>query len=280
MQDFIVYMEQAAKAAAWLRQAGLVPADIVIQCGSGLSPLTHTLLDGIEGWLGVPMSDVPQLPQSAVAGHGREIIGAWIKGVRVLIVTGRVHLYEGHPAERCGFISAVAQASGAKLFILTNAAGGLNQHFRTGELMLHNDMINFQGEYAVAGLRTDDPAQRFIDPKPPYDLARSAQLGAALQQAGLTVHQGVYIGVRGPMYETRAELAMFRSFGADAIGMSSIPEISVCNLLKLPVCGLSLITNECFAPDPVSHEEVMSESRNAAARLGRALRRFVENWPA
>ncbi len=280
MQDFVTYMEQAGKAAGWLRQAGLAPADIVIQCGSGLSLLTHTLLDGIDGWLGVPMAEVPQLPQSAVAGHGREIIGAWIKGVRVLIVTGRVHLYEGHSAERVGFIAAVAQACGAKLFILTNAAGGLNQHFRTGELMLHNDMINFQGDYAVANLRLDDPAQRFIDPKPPYDLARSAQLGAALQGAGLNVHQGVYIGVRGPMYETRAELAMFRSFGADAIGMSSIPEISVCNLLKLPVAGLSLITNECFAPDPVNHEEVMSESRNAAARLGRGLRRFIEDWRA
>lgn len=280
MQDFALYMEQAGRAAAWLRQAGLAPCDIVFQCGSGLSPLTEALLAGVDDWLGVPISQVPQMPEAGVRGHGRDAIGAWISGRRVLVFTGRVHMYEGHSAERAGFVAAVAAACGAKLFVLTNAAGGLNQHFRTGEFMLHNDFINMQGDNAIAQLRFEDPMQRFIDPKPPYDLAQSARLGAALRDSGLKAHQGVYVGVRGPLYETRAELAMFRSFGADAIGMSSIPEICICNLLKLPVVGLSLVTNECFAPGAVNHNQVMQESHNTAARLGAALRRFVEQWSA
>jgi purine-nucleoside phosphorylase len=221
------------------------------------------------------MRAIPHLPPSAVGGHGKEALFCAVQGRRVLLLTGRIHIYEGYSPEVAGYIAAVAKAAGAAQFVLTNAAGGLNQHYQTGDVMLHSDYINFQGDNALAHLSTRELAQRFIDPKPPYDLAGASQLRSQLHAAGLNVHQGVYIGVRGPVYETRAELAMFRSLGADAIGMSSIPEIMVCNQLKLPVVGLSVITNECFAPGVVGHESVIDASRNAAQRLGSGLRSFI-----
>jgi purine-nucleoside phosphorylase len=277
VQELSAYLEHAADAAAVLRRAGLAPADIVVQCGSGLSLLAETLFEGAGEVQRLPMREVPQLPPAAVGGHGKEILAGQVGAKRVLVFSGRIHMYEGYSPEVAGFAAAVAQAAGAAQFVLTNAAGGLNQHFRTGDVMLHNDFINFQGDNALAHLATNDLHQRFIDPKPPYDMAASGRLGAALGGAGLAVHQGVYIGVRGPIYETRAELAMFRSFGADAIGMSSIPEIMVCNQLRLPVVGVSLITNECFAPGAVGHDSVLDESRNAGHKLGRALRVFAES---
>jgi len=273
------YWAQAQAAAAYLESKGLAPVDCVLQCGSGLSPLIEALGGRHPQTLpAVPLEKIPHLPGTAVRGHGKNAVLCEIGARRVLVFSGRLHLYEGHAPLTVAFPAAIAKACGAKLFIATNAAGALNQHMLTGEALLHSDFINYQQAYAIAELKCDDPAERFVDPKPAYDAQASLALGQALQSAGLKVHGGTYISVRGPLFETRAELMMLRSFGADAVGMSTVPELSMCHFLGLPCAGVSIITNECFSPGLVSHAEVLEQSLKAARKLGTGLRVFFELW--
>jgi purine-nucleoside phosphorylase len=266
------YIARAEEAAAHLTAAGLGPADVVLQCGSGMAPLAALLLpDGKR----LPMADVPHLPAPAVAGHGHEAVYGTVGNARLLVLGGRPHIYEGYSPEVAGFPAAVAKALGATLFIATNATGGLNQHLRAGDLMLHSDYINFQHDNALAHIATDNPAERFIDPKPSYNLTATALLGRHLAASGCTVHNGIYIAVRGPVFETRAEIYMLRSFGADAVAMSVVPEVTVCNFLALPCIGLSVITNECFGASGVSHEDVLIASQAVIPRLADGLRSFL-----
>jgi purine-nucleoside phosphorylase len=266
------FLARADEAAAYLREAGLGPADVVLQCGSGMAGLADALLPGGKR---LPMREVPHLPAPSVAGHGHEAVFGLAGGARLLVLTGRPHIYEGHSPETAGFPAAVAKALGATLFIATNAAGGLNQHMRGGELMLHADYINFQHDNALAHLATDDAAERFIDPKPAYNLTASAMLARHLQAAQCAVHQGVYVAVRGPIFETRAEIYMLRSFGADAVAMSVVPEVTVCNYVKLPCIGLSVLTNECFSTEGVSHEEVLAACDLVLPKLAQGLHTFL-----
>lgn len=269
------YLGWAEESAEYLTRFGIAPCDIAVQCGSGLSGLLPALAEGgaVES---VEMANVPHLRSAGVRGHGRSVAGLTAGKLRVLVFAGRLHLYEGHLGFEVAFPAAIAKACGAQLFIATNAAGGLNQHFHVGEVMLHTDFINFQREQSIEALHCPDPTERFADPKPAYDIEATAQLGAALAQTGLTVQRGVYVSVRGPLFETRAELGMLRGFGADAVGMSTVPELVMCHFLGLPTAGLSLITNECFAPGAVSHEQVLAESQRVSARIGQALRAFCE----
>jgi purine-nucleoside phosphorylase len=268
------YWRRAEEGAAFLAELGLGPADVVLQCGSGLHQLAELLLPESRR---VPLHDIPHMPGTSVVGHGREAVFGTLGSARLLVLTGRLHLYEGYSPEIAAFPAALAKACGASLYIATNAAGALNQHMRTGELMLHTDFINFQGDNAIAHIQADEPMARFIDPKPAYNLTASGILARHLHGAGAGVHEGVYVSVRGPLYETRAELYMLRSFGADAIGMSTVPEITVCNFFALPAIGLSVITNECFNPAPVTHGDVLAASQAAIPKLAAGLRSFIEN---
>ena len=170
----------------------------------------------------------------------------------------------------------MAKAAGARLLVITNAAGGLNQHYREGEMMVHRDFINFQHDNAIAHLQTDSSVERYVDPKPPYHLKASELVAQALVRARLNVHYGVYIGVQGPVFETRAELAMMRSFGADAIGMSTVPEVTVAAFFRLPTVGISTITNECFGATGTDHAEVLAVSNQVAPKLSSGLTLFLE----
>ena len=271
------YLAKAAEAAAYIaRSAGCEGFDTVVQCGSGLNGLIDAVLpDGGR----IPMEDIPHFPASRVKGHGREVIHGQVNGRNVMVLAGRIHLYEGHDPLTAGFPAALAHASGARRFLLTNAAGGLNQHFVQGSVMMITDFINFQGDNALAHMLTDEAAERFVDPKPATDLRQGQLLARQLQKAGLKVNQGTYIGVRGPIYETRAELAMMRSWGADAIGMSTIPELTVCHAFGLPALGVSVITNECFKDAPVTHGEVVDIGSQVSPALGTAIRAFIEDLP-
>jgi purine-nucleoside phosphorylase len=213
---------------------------------------------------------------ASVTGHGRDAVYGRIGDTGVLVLTGRIHIYEGHDPLTAGFPAAVARAAGARLLVITNAAGGLNQHYREGDLMVHRDFINFQHDNAMAHLETESVVERYVDPKPPYHLKASELVAQALVRTRLDVHYGVYIGVRGPIFETRAELAMMRSFGADAIGMSTIPEVTVAAFFGLPVVGISTITNECFGATGTDHAAVLAVSNRVAPKLSSGLTLFLE----
>lgn len=267
------YWSQAQDAARYLEKCGISRVDVVVQCGSGLSDLAGMLKS--VGQV-VSMDAIPHFPVASVTGHGKEAIYGRIGEAGVLVLTGRIHLYEGHDPLTAGFPAAVAKAAGAKLLVITNAAGGLNQHYREGDLMVHRDYINFQHDNAVAHLKTDTATERYVDPKPPYNLRVSELVAQALVRSAFDVHYGVYIGVQGPIFETRAELAMMRSFGADAIGMSTIPEVTVAAFFSLPTVGVSTITNECFGTSGTRHGDVLAVSKRVAPNLSSGLTLFLE----
>lgn len=272
MQHLDDYRARAAEAAAFLSGQGLTPIDVVVECGSGLSGLAAVLLTDPRR---LPLSEIPQLAPATVAGHGRDALWAMVGDLGVLVLTGRVHLYEGHSSAQAGFPAAMASATGARLLVLTNAAGALNPEYRVGDVMLHSGYLNHQGENPLQHLRIDDPAQRFVSPEPAYHPGAGDALHGELRVAGLTVHRGTYLATHGPVFETQAELKMMRGWGADAVGMSTVPEVIVSHLCRLPVVGLSVITNECFGPGGLTHAEVLAASGQAAPALGSALGSFL-----
>jgi len=268
-----MYWSQAQDAARYLERCGVGQVDVVVQCGSGLGEIAGMLKSAGQV---VPMDEIPHFPAASVTGHGKEAVYGRIGTAGVLVLTGRIHLYEGHDPLTVGFPAAMAKAAGAKLMVITNAAGGLNQHYREGDLMVHRDFINFQHDNALAHLQADTAVERYVDPKPPYNIRLSELVAQALVRARFDVHYGVYIGVQGPIFETRAELAMMRSFGADAIGMSTIPEVMIAAFFGLPAVGVSTITNECFSATGTHHAEVLAVSKRVAPKLSSGLTLFLE----
>lgn len=274
MIHFDEYWAKAEEAASFLRDRGIGPADVVIQCGSGMAQLAELVIPDAAK---VRMEEIPHFAMTTAKGHGNEAVMAKVGDLHVVIFTGRIHLYEGYDALTVAFSTAVAKALGSKLFIATSAAGGLNQHYHVGDLMIHSSFINFQNDNPLLTLQVSDYKQRFIDPKPPYDPYASRALSSYLSQADVDVRQGVYIGTKGPMYETMAELGMLRALGGDAVGMSSIPEIILCHFLQLPVVGATVISNECFREDLVTHEKVLEISRKSVPALASGIRAFLED---
>lgn len=267
------YWLKAEQAAGQLGQHGLYPADVAIQCGSGMAQLVDMLLPGAQR---MDMDELPYLPAAAVTGHGKQVAHGTLGGNRVLVFTGRIHLYEGHTPEVAGLPAAIAKAAGAKLFIAINAAGALNQHFSPGSLMVHRDYLNFQGDSAMRYIKVEEMRERFLNPRPAYDMQAAAWLARACQQAGAQVHQGVYASVHGPVFETQAELAWLRSSGGDAVGMSTIPEVTICHFADLPVIAVSVITNSCFGDGKTSHQEVVAQAGKTVPILAAGLRGMLE----
>jgi purine-nucleoside phosphorylase len=267
------YKQRAAEAAEFLTRRGVGPADVVLQCGSGLADLASELLAVAAR---ASISAIPHFPPITVSGHGNEAVYGQIGECRLLVLTGRLHVFEGHSPAVAGFPAALAAALGARLMICTNAAGALGEGLNPGELVVHSSYINFQGDNAAACLEFADSSQRFVVPDPAYDAGISEAMLDCLMQAGLTARRGVYIAVRGPVFETEAELRMMRAWGGEAIGMSTVPEVVVCHLLKLPVVGLSVLTNKCLGGRRVSHAEVLAASRAAVPELARALRTLLK----
>lgn len=263
------YKRRATEAAECLRGQGMDTVDAVLQCGSGLAALGTELLPEARH---IPLSAVPHLPVATVAGHGNEAVYGDVGEATVAVFTGRLHVFEGHSPAEAGFPAAIAAALGARLFISTSSAGALDEEMLAGDVMVHTSYINHQGDNAAACLQFADSAQRFVNPEPAYDPDAARALALALASAGLKVQRGTYLAVRGPIFETDAELRMMRSWGGDAIGMSTVPEVVVCHLLNLPVVGLSVLTNKCLEGNPVSHEEVLAASRAFVPQLARALR--------
>lgn len=268
------YLRRAQETARWIQQQGAGPVDVAVLSGSGLSALATGIVDAAHT---IALEDAPHLPPPTVEGHGREVVYGRAAGLGVLVYTGRLHPYEGHDAATCGLPVAIARELGARLMLLTNSAGALNQHLHTGALMLHHDFINFQHDNPWLHISVTDARQRFVNPAPAYHPGASQALLGHLRQQGDNTHTGTYIAVKGPVYETRAELAMMRSWGADAVGMSTVQEVLLAHLLGLPVCAVSAITNECFEPSPVSHEHVVAAGAHTAPVLAAAFRSLMED---
>jgi purine-nucleoside phosphorylase len=223
--------------------------------GSGLGDFADTL----ENRLVIPFTDIPDFPAATVPGH----VGAFVFGTKhgksIVCLQGRLHYYEGHSMQVLTMPVRIMAKLGVKILVLTNAAGGVNKDYRPGDLMLITDHINFSGSNPLIGIHEEDFGPRFPDVTDLYSANLRLKIKLAAVEAGIGLRQGVYMMFSGPSYETPAEIRMARILGADAVGMSTVPEAIVAAQCGIKVLGISCITNLAagVSPNKLSHEEVM-----------------------
>jgi purine-nucleoside phosphorylase len=250
---------RAEEAAAAIRaRCGPLP-DTAIVLGSGLGDFAETLIDSVI----TLYTELPHWPASNVVGHaGRLVIGA-VGGRRIAALSGRVHFYEGHDLATVVFPMRVMARLGVKQVILTNAAGGINTGFAQGALMIIDDHINLLGTNPLVGANDERFGVRFPDMSEVYSRRLRAVADAAAKARGVPVSHGVYVAVHGPSYETPAEIRYLRTIGADAVGMSTVPEAIAARHMGIEVLGISCITNMAAGvlPKPLVHDEVMETAR-------------------
>ncbi|MSR43169.1 MAG: purine-nucleoside phosphorylase [Pedosphaera sp.] len=255
-----------------LRRATPLRPRLALVLGSGF----NAVLDRVEIAACLPYSKLPGFPSTRVTGHdGRAILGK-LAGVPVLILSGRAHYYEGHELARVTFPIRVLAEYGIESLLLTNAAGGINRKFHPGDFIRLTDHINFMGANPLRGPIVEGRSH-FVDLTQVYDPALATFLQRAAKSAGAKLHAGVYLAVSGPSYETPAEIRAFARLGADAVGMSTVPEAIVARQCGLRVAGLSCITNAAAGQSPhaLSHAEVLAMSRASGQRAMQLLENFA-----
>jgi purine-nucleoside phosphorylase len=259
--------EARAAADAVLARVGAGSRDrpeVGIILGSGLGGIVSRIGHAIR----IPFADVPGFPSATVAGHAGALIVGTLAGRRVAALAGRFHMYEGHDAGLAGFPVRVLAALGARTLVVSNAAGGVRRTFRPGDLMLIADHINLMFRNPLVG--TLQPGDvRFPDMSDPYDRSLRALVRQVALERGVPLQEGVYAGLLGPTYETPAEVRMLSQLGADAVGMSTVPEVVVARALGLRVLGISCITNMAcgLSLHPLSHDEVLETTRAVAQQF-------------
>jgi purine-nucleoside phosphorylase len=266
---------QYEETASFIRSWTAHRPEVGLILGSGLNPLA----EAVESADVIPYGNVPHFPKPTVEGHQGRLVVGHLAGVTVLIMQGRVHFYEGYSMQQVVFPVRVMQVMGIKTLIVTNAAGGLNPAYQPGDLMLISDHINLIG---MAGFNPlygpNDPTlgPRFPDMSEAYDshLRRAARQVA--QENGIPLREGVYVGLAGPSFETPADIRFLRGIGADAVGMSTVPEVTVARHGGLRVLGISSISNVALAePEPgqeTSHDEVLAAGQQIIPRLTSLIR--------
>lgn len=229
--------------------------EIGLILGSGLGDYA----DKIENPVIIPYKDLPEFPISTVAGHAGQFVIGMCCGKKVIAMQGRVHYYEGYSQRQITMPIRIMKRLGVKQIILTNAAGGVNENFKPGTLMMIKDHINYSGSNPLLGGNIDEDGPRFPDLTRVYREELRSKLGAAASKKGIKLEEGVYMMFSGPCYESPAEVRMARILGADAVGMSTVPEAIVCAQCGISVVGISCITNLAagILNQPLNHKEVV-----------------------
>lgn len=268
------YYDKVSEAASSVRaRIGGTP-DVAIVLGSGLGEFAKALRDAVT----CAYTEIPHWPASAVIGHAGELVVGTMGGKRVAALSGRAHYYEGHDLRTVTFATRVLGTLGVRTLILTNAAGGINLAFQPGTLMLIDDHLNLMGGNPLIGPNDDRFGPRFPDMTEVYS-ARLRQIATEASSAtGVALARGVYAALHGPSYETPAEIRYLRAIGADAVGMSTVPEAIVARHMGIEVLGISCITNPAAGvlPKPLVHDEVMEVARRVRAEFCALLEGIVE----
>jgi purine-nucleoside phosphorylase len=280
LPDADAYRAQVEAAAQHVRDAlaeaapGLGTPAVALILGTGLGQLA----DEIEAACVLPYDAIPHFPQSTVESHHGQLIAGRLGGVPVLALQGRFHLYEGYTAQQVTFPVRVLGTLGVETLLLSNAAGGMNPHFRRADLMLITDHINLQHANPLTGPNVDAWGPRFPDMSEPYDVDLRALAETVALDEGIRLRQGVYLAVTGPNLETKAEYRFMRQIGGDVVGMSTVPEVIVARHMDLRVMAVSVITDECFpdALEPVVMEDVFAAAAQAEPLLTRLVAGVVE----
>lgn len=249
------------ETAEYLKSKGFENPEIGIILGTGLGQLTNE----IEILAEVSYNHIPNFPTATVEFHKGKLIYGNLSGKKVIVMQGRFHVYEGYSLQDVTYPVRVMNHLGIKTLLVSNASGAINLDFKKGELMLIDDHINLQGSSPLAFRGVEELGERFTDMSAPYNLEINAQFKAIAKANNIKLHEGVYASVVGPQLETRAEYRMLKIIGADAVGMSTVPEIIVANHLNLKTAAISVLTDECDPENlkPVDISEIIAMAEKA-----------------
>ena len=266
-------METINNTAQFLRDKGFT-GDLGIILGTGLG----NLINEVEVENEILYEDIPEFPVSTVESHHGKLIKGKIGGKTALIMQGRFHFYEGYSMREITFPVRVLHALGIKHLLVSNAAGAVNLDYQKGDLMLLDDHINFLPGNPLIGKNYDNLGPRFPDMSQPYDAELNRLMEESAKELNITLQKGVYLVQSGPTLETRAEYRMMRLWGADVVGMSTVPEVIVANQMSLPVAAVSVVT-DIGDPDnlkPVSLQEILEVAAKAEKKLSALFKRVIE----
>jgi len=246
---------------------------VLLVLGTGIGALADTVEDPTI----IDYQDLPGFPRSTVEGHAGRLVLGELAGIQVACMQGRAHLYEGHPAVDLALPIRALKLMGSEILILTNAAGSLNVDFRPGNLMMLSDHINMTGTNPLIGANDERLGPRFPDMTEAYDSGLRCGLTVAATSLDITLHEGVYLALLGPNFETPAEIRAFRSLGADAVGMSTVPECLVARHCGMRVAAVSTLTNLAagMADGELSHDQSLAVGAQATKELNRLLPAFL-----
>ena len=258
----------------YLKDKGFEKPEVGIILGTGLGQL----IDAVEILKEVSYNHIPNFPTATVEFHKGKLIYGNLGGKKVIVMQGRFHIYEGYTLQDVTYPVRVMQQLGISTLLVSNAAGAINLDFKKGELMLIDDHINLQGSSPLAVRGIEQMGDRFVDMSAPYDTNINATFKSIAKAKNITLHEGVYASVVGPQLETRAEYRMLKIIGADAVGMSTVPEVIVANHLKLRVAAVSVLTDECD-PDnlkPVNIAEIIAMAEKAEPDMVALFKTLIE----
>ncbi|QQK79806.1 purine-nucleoside phosphorylase [Salicibibacter cibi] len=265
--------ETVKNAVDLIKQKTAVNPQIAVTLGSGLGGLA----DDIEDKTVIRYEDIPGFPTSTVSGHAGEFVIGHLKGVPVIAMKGRFHYYEGYPMQKVVLPTRVISALGVKTLIVSNAAGGVNTSYSPGDLMVIKDHINQMGDHPLIGPNDEKIGPRFPDMSTAYDEGLMEVAHVEAKAMDLQLQHGVYAATTGPTYETPAEVRMFRTLGADAVGMSTVPEVIAARHAGVQVLGISCIANAAagILDQPLSHEEVIETTERVKIDFTELITRVI-----
>lgn len=258
----------------YIKENCTINPEIGIILGSGLGMLA----EDIENKISIPYKNIPYFPMSTVEGHKGQLVIGYLSGKPVICMQGRFHYYEGYSMQNVVYPVRIMQMLGVSKLIVTNSAGGINTDFKPGDLMLIEDHINLMGTNPLIGKNYDVFGKRFPDMTQAYDRQLMDIAFQTAEDLAIRLRKGVYAAVAGPSYETPAEIRFLRIIGADAVGMSTVPEVIVANHGGMKVLGISCITNMAagILEKPLNHEEVVEIANRSASKLVELVKKIIE----
>lgn len=247
--------------------------EIGLVLGSGLGVLADEVIDPIK----IPYAEIPGFPVSTVEGHAGQLVFGTLEGKSVVVMQGRFHYYEGYSQQEITFPIKVMKSLGVQNLLLTNAAGGVNTGYKPGDLMIITDHINFSGQNPLVGKNIEQLGTRFPDMSEVYSKSLAEKIRASAEILNIPLVNGVYAMMSGPSYETPSEIKMLRVLGADAVGMSTVPEAIVANYCGMKAAGISCITNMAagILEQPLNHQEVMETAELVKVRFINLVKKFI-----
>jgi len=263
--------KQLEESSLYLKDKGFESPEIGIVLGTGLG----RLVDHIESSIVAHYHNIPFFPLATVEFHSGKLIYGILENKKVVVMQGRFHVYEGYEFDDVTYPIRVMRELGIKKLFISNAAGAINLNYKKGDIMLIEDHINLQGGSPLAFKNVADFGVRFVDMSQPYDIEMCSKIKGIAVRESITLHSGVYASVVGPQLETKAEYRMLKTIGADAVGMSTVPEVIVANHLNLPVVAVSVLTDECD-PDNLKPVHIKEIIRVAGETEPKMIKLFME----